>query len=430
VTRGSKALNANALRFAALTVVAAAVLVAAFTRGSAQRADLTVEPSATGSPEQAGQDRQQQVERGRRIVIESGCSGCHGGAVTPDQDGWLMGAIRPDLAFHIGPCALQPGAQPCFVTRPRNLTPDNLTGLGSFTERQIFNALRYGLRPGETPDVEITSTTPGQGNFPASPKYLAVPMPWTAYRNLPDADLWAIAAYLKDGVKPVRSRIQDSEGPPDFWAGFYGVETIGTWPAAASPTANEVMPARDADKVRRGRQVVLTHGCGDCHGGLSNPAAKGFLAGVTDPSQLLPLGACVAEPGAQPCFIQRPRNLTPDEATGLGKFSERQIFNALRYGLRPSGTPDVAITSSTPGQGNFPANPDYLSPAMPWMIWRHMSDSDLEAVAAYLKHGLKPVSNKVDDSDRPPTDWAEGYTPAAIGSYPAPAFPATNEVKK
>ena len=82
--------------------------------------------------------------------------------------------------FKIGPCALQPGAQPCWTTRPKNLTPDNTTGMGRFSERQIFNSLRYGLRPEETADVEITSSTPGQGNFPANPHYLAVPMPWPA----------------------------------------------------------------------------------------------------------------------------------------------------------------------------------------------------------------------------------------------------------
>src|SRR5258708_12227862 len=40
----------------------------------------------------------------------------------------------------IGPCARTPGASPCFHTRPRNLTPDNTTGMGRFSERQIFNA--------------------------------------------------------------------------------------------------------------------------------------------------------------------------------------------------------------------------------------------------------------------------------------------------
>ena len=134
---------------------------------------------------------------------------------------------------------MQPGATPCFRTRPRNLTPDNATGLGRFTERQIFNSLRHGLRPGETPDVEITGTTPGQGNFPENPKYLAPPMPWISWRHLTDEDLWAIAAYLKRGVKPVENRVADSEGPPDFWASNYTVEKIGPYPVPPFPTANE-----------------------------------------------------------------------------------------------------------------------------------------------------------------------------------------------
>ena len=135
--------------------------------------------------------------------------------------------------FKIGP----------FKTRPRNLTPDNTTGMGRFSERQIFNAIRYGLRPGETPDVTITSTIPGQGNFPANPKYLAPPMPWPAFRHMTDQELMDIAAYLKRGVKPVRHVVQDSEGPPDFWASAYTVDKIGPYPNPAFPSANEVSVA-------------------------------------------------------------------------------------------------------------------------------------------------------------------------------------------
>jgi len=129
-----------------------------------------------------------------------------------------------------------------FITRARNLTPDNETGLGRFTERQIFNALRYGLRPGETPDVEITSMTPGQGNFPARPKYLAPPMPWPAWRHMSDQQLRDVAAYLKRGLKPVKNKVPDSEGPPDFWASGYTVQNIGPYPASAYPTKNEKTP--------------------------------------------------------------------------------------------------------------------------------------------------------------------------------------------
>lgn len=183
---------------------------------------------------------------------------------------------------------------------------------------------------------------------------------------------------------------------------------------------------QDQDLVLRGRLIVLTHACGECHGGGENPAAPGFLAGRMSPQQDFKIGPCAAAP-QDACFTTRPRNLTPDNQTGLGRFSERQIFNALRYGLRPGETPDVEITSMTPGQGNFPAHPKYLAIPMPWPAWRLMPDQDLWAIAAYLKRGLKPVSNKVEDSDGPPDFWASEYTPEKIGTYPPPVFPTVNE---
>lgn len=171
------------------------------------------------------------VREGRMLVIHHGCGDCHGGYDNPAATGWLAGVMRPEQIFQVGP----------FKTYARNITPDNTTGIGRFGERQIFNALRYGLRPGETPDVEITSSIPGQGNFPANPKYLAPPMPWLAFRHMSDHELRAIAAYIKRGVRPVTNRVQDSEGPPDFWAGTYA-QIIGTRPPAPFPTANERMP--------------------------------------------------------------------------------------------------------------------------------------------------------------------------------------------
>jgi mono/diheme cytochrome c family protein len=182
--------------------------------------------SANASTSQASPD---QVLRGRALVIEHACGDCHGGGSNPNADGWLAGYRDSTQEFVIGP----------FKTRPRNLTPDNMTGLGRFSERQIFNALRYGLRPGETPDVTITSTTPGEGNFPMHPKYLAVPMPWPAFRHMSDQELRDVAAYLKRGVKPVSNRVPDSEGPPDFWASTYTLEKIGPYPAAPFPATNE-----------------------------------------------------------------------------------------------------------------------------------------------------------------------------------------------
>jgi hypothetical protein len=182
-----------------------------------------------------------------------------------------------------------------------------------------------------------------------------------------------------------------------------------------------------ADTIARGRYLVMTHACGDCHGGFANPAANGWMAGVESPAQVFQIGACEVTPGAKPCFHTYPRNLTPDNETGLGRFTERQIFNALRYGLRPEDTPDATITSTTPGQGNFPEHPHFLAPPMPWPSWRLMPAPDLWAIAAYLKRGLKPVHNKVQESEGPPDFWASAYGADQIGPYPAPAFPTKNE---
>lgn len=202
-----------------------------------------------------------------------------------------------------------------------------------------------------------------------------------------------------------------------------------TSPKPAAPADAATKAASGAtDQVLLGRQLVINHDCAGCHGGGSNPAAKGWLAGMTRPDQEFQIGACsVAHPTAKPCFTTRPRNLTPDNATGLGRFTERQIFNALRYGLRPEDTPDVDITSTTPGQGNFPATPHYLAPPMPWTAWRYLSDQELQAIGAYLKRGLLPVVNKVAESDGPPDFWASAYTLENIGPNPVRSFPTANE---
>ena len=183
------------------------------------------------------------IALGRRVVMSSGCGDCHGGGSNPAAPNWLVG-WREGTEDTLFKAAFSiPTPMGAFQTRPRNLTPDNETGTGRFTERQIFNALRYGLRPGETPDVEITSSTPGQGNYPDNPKYLAPPMPWPSFRYKPDLELTAIAAYLKRGLKPQTNKVEPSEGPPDFWAGLYGMfGATGPMQTPAFPTDREAAP--------------------------------------------------------------------------------------------------------------------------------------------------------------------------------------------
>jgi mono/diheme cytochrome c family protein len=353
-----------------------------------------------------------QILRGRALVLDHACSGCHSGRQgprDPSARGYLAGSTGPEGEFRRGPMRV----------RPRNLTPDPETGIGRFTDRQIFNALRFGLLPSETPDVEITSTTPGEGQFPVTPRFLGPPMPWPAWRHMSDQQLWDIVAYLKHGVKPVRNLVPESDRPARFWAGYYA-RRIGPHPAATFPTVNEVASAAADSQVRRGRALVIHHDCGGCHGGGDDPAREGWLAGAPTPADTFQFDS----------FITRPRNLTPDNTTGLGRFSERQIFNALRFGLRPGETPDVEITSMSPGVGNFPLRPKYLAPPMPWPAWRHMTDQELRDIAAYLKRGVKPVSNRVIDSEGPPDFWVNLYTVERIGPYPASPFPTSNEVAR
>ena len=263
---------------------------------------------------------------------------------------------------------------------------------------------------------------PGQGNFPAQPSYLSPDMPWVAWRHMTDDELRAIAAYLKRGLIPVNRRLPESEAPPDMWASVYTVEQIGPYPVVPYPGEREVpladLPAGREQQVLRGRQLTISHACAGCHSARIHPSDPEYLGGITKPEQEFRIAG----------FKTRPRNLTPDNTTGLGRFSERQIFNALRFGLRPGETPDIEITSTTPGEGNHPLNGKYLAPPMPWPSWRHMPDADLWAIAAYLKHGVKPIRNRVEDSEGPPDFWASAYTVELIGPYPAVPFPTQNEV--
>jgi hypothetical protein len=172
-------------------------------------------------------------------------------------------------------------------------------------------------------------------------------------------------------------------------------------------------------QVLRGRDVVATHACANCHAQAKNDPNSGtWMAGWTG-------GQAPGSFQLGP-FTVNASNLTPD-ATGIVAFTPLQIYNALKHGLDPANTPSVVITGDTPGVGNFPSTPHYLAPIMPWNSWRHMTDDDLWATVAYLKHGIKPVSNAVPAGTEPPDFWASSVTPNIIGPAKFPLYPATNE---
>lgn len=71
------------------------------------------------------------------------------------------------------------------------------------------------------------------------------------------------------------------------------------------------------------------------------------------------------------------RNLTPDASTGIGRYTDEQLFRMMRHGIRPDGLASMPVL-------------------MPF--WK-MADDDLIAVVSYLR-SLAPVENNV-----PANDW-------------------------
>ena len=80
-------------------------------------------------------------------------------------------------------------AGPWGISYTRNLTPDRETGLGSWTEQQFVETIRNGRQQGRG-------------------RQLLPPMPWPAYRNMTDADLKAIFAYLKT-IPAISNKVPD-----------------------------------------------------------------------------------------------------------------------------------------------------------------------------------------------------------------------------
>lgn len=107
-------------------------------------------------------------------------------------------------------------------------------------------------------------------------------------------------------------------------------------------------------------------GCGNCHtpkDAEGKPIKGKELAGGLTFD--LPIGRIVA------------RNITPDKETGIGAWTDAQIIAAIREGKRPDGT--------------------IIGPPMAIEFYSHISDTDVQAIVAYLR-SVKPVRNKLAKS--------------------------------
>jgi mono/diheme cytochrome c family protein len=132
----------------------------------------------------AAQDHAQ-VLRGEYLVKVGGCSDCH----TP---GHFLG--KPDMARFLGGSDVGFSLPGAGVFVGANLTPDEETGLGSWTSAQIVTAIQTGVRPDGRILVPI--------------------MPWRDFANLTKTDALAIAAYLKS-LPAVQHKVAGPFGPTE-----------------------------------------------------------------------------------------------------------------------------------------------------------------------------------------------------------------------
>jgi len=170
---------------------------------------------------------------------------------------------------------------------------------------------------------------------------------------------------------------------------------VGCSDSRLSVSAATADPSRDA----RGKYLVSVIGCSDCHTPMKmgpkgpEPDMTRFLSG--HPEQMGPLsaaepqgpwvwaGAATSTAFAGPWGISYAANLTPDENTGLGIWTEDMFVKAIRTG-RHMGV-------SRP-----------ILPPMPWPAFRNASDDDLKSIYAYLRT-VPPVTNHVPDVQEAPS---------------------------
>jgi mono/diheme cytochrome c family protein len=167
--------------------------------------------------------------------------------------------------------------------------------------------------------------------------------------------------------------------------------TTAAWTALLLAPA---LVCADPDElVDRGRYIVTTSGCHDCH----TPWKMGAKGPEPDMSRMLsghpqdlelpeppqPMGLWVTAATATntawsgPWGISFTANLTPDAETGLGKWTLRNFVETIRTGRHM-------------GRGRP------VLPPMPIPMYKHFTDADLEAIFAYLR-SIPPVSNRVPE---------------------------------
>lgn len=213
-----------------------------------------------------------------------------------------------------------------------NITQHPTAGIGGWTDGELAFLLRTGI------------AKDGRYTPPWMPK-----LP-----HLADEDLHAILAWLRSDDPRLAAHEKPSVPPqPNFFAKFLMTVAFAPYPYPTAP----ISPPDPKDPVALGRYLTFNLDCWTCHSldfatldPLDPPRTEGFLGG----------GNAIPDAQGRPFYST---NLTPDEATGLGAWTETQFIRAMRQGVRPDGS---AI--------RFPMN-----------SFPTLSEEELEAIWAYLR---------------------------------------------
>jgi mono/diheme cytochrome c family protein len=149
-------------------------------------------------------------------------------------------------------------------------------------------------------------------------------------------------------------------------------------------------PAASGVSVERGKYLVTVQDCNGCHTPFKNgePDMSLLLSGHPQAVRVtggppLPAGFSTAindtnTAWAGPWGVSFTTNLTPDRATGIGAWTERNFIDAIRLGKKS-------------GVGRA------LLPPMPWKMYGNLTDDDLKSIFAYLRT-IPAIANRVPNA--------------------------------
>lgn len=168
-------------------------------------------------------------------------------------------------------------------------------------------------------------------------------------------------------------------------------------PASANSTNAAAAAPAPADLVGGGRYLVTILACNDCHTPFKmgkngpEPDMTRMLSGHPEGMKLAPppkleggwlmAGAATNTAWAGPWGVSYTANITPDQNTGIGIWTEDMFIKGMRSGKHMG-------TSRT------------ILPPMPWPWYAKMRDEELKAIFAYLK-SVPPIRNHVPDPTPP-----------------------------